>query len=317
MIGVSAMFGALHQNRYTAKKLPTDQNAVARPTPTGSKKMSYKDILVYLDDGVSNEERVKSALSIAEAQGARPTGVAVVSAPPKNVLRRMGLGSGEDLLKKSRALAEDIVADFVDRVKQSSVEHATRVLEGDEGRAPRRLAQLARHFDLAIMRQANPDRPNADLVLDIAEEVLFASGRPVFFMPYIGAHRIPCERALVAWDGSAAATRAVHDALPLMSDMKEVIILVVDDDRREWIDSGRPGDDIAAHLSAHGIDCRVERVLSGGSPTSTMILNQLSDDGADLLVMGGYGTSKLREVVLGGVTRTIMGTITVPVFMSH
>ena len=68
---------------------------------------------------------------------------------------------------------------------------------------------------------------------DVAETVLFSSGRPVFFMPYIGAHAIPCQNALIAWDGSAASTRAVHDALPLMESMKEVVVLVVDADRHE------------------------------------------------------------------------------------
>ncbi len=279
--------------------------------------MQYKNILVYLDDGVSNDQRIQTALAMATAHDARLTGVALNAAPPVSAMLRFGFSGANDLLAKSREQAEQICKEFSDAAAAAGVRHDTRVIECKEGRAPQKLAHLARNFDLAMLRQANPDRPNADLVLEVAEEVLFSSGRPVFFMPYIGAHKIPCERAVVAWDGSAASTRAVHDALPLMEHMKEVVILVVDADRQERTNGEQPGDDLSRHLDAHGINNKVERLLSGGAPTSTIILNALSDEGADILVMGGYGTSKLREVVLGGVTRTMLNTMTVPVFMSH
>ncbi len=279
--------------------------------------MQYKNILVYLDDGVSNDQRIKTALAMATAHDARLTGVALNAAPPVSAMIRLGISGANDLLAKSREQAEHICQSFAQEAEDAGVRHETRLIECKEGRAPQKLAHLARNFDLAMLRQANPDRPNADLVLEVAEEVLFSSGRPVFFMPYIGAHKIPCERAVVAWDGSAASTRAVHDALPLMEHMKEVVILVVDADRQERTNGEEPGDDLSRHLSEHGINNKVERLLSGGAPTSTIILNALSDEGADILVMGGYGTSKLREVVLGGVTRTMLNTMTVPVFMSH
>ena len=99
--------------------------------------------------------------------------------------------------------------------------------------------------------------------------------------------------------------------------MEEVVVLVVDADDQERTNGEKPGDDISKHLDAHGINNRIERRLSDGIPTSTIILNALSDTGADILIMGGYGTSKLREMVLGGVTRTLLDSMTVPVFMSH
>lgn len=279
--------------------------------------MKYKDVLVYLDDGDSNPERIRTALAIATAHGARLTGVVVNAAPPLNVLMRLGISGGNELIEKSRETAEKIAADFAASAKAAGIEHRTRIVETKEARVPHQVASLARNFDLSIMRQANPDRANARLVLEVAEQVLFSSGRPVFFMPYIGAHNIPCRRAMVAWDASPAATRALHDSLPMMEHMDEVIILVIDEDRQERIGGVRPGEEISAHLQAHGIDNRVHRVLSGGATTSTIILNELFDLGVDLLVMGGYGTPKLREVVLGGVTRTLLETMTVPVFMSH
>lgn len=279
--------------------------------------MQYKDILVYLDEGVSNVERVNTAIAIAKVHNARLTGVVLNAAPPLNVMIRLGISGGNKLIKKSRKDAKKILAEFDERVTGEGIEHFTRLVECKEGRAPQKLAHLARNFDLSIMRQANPDKPHVDLVKDVSEEVLFSSGRPVFFMPYIGAHRIPCELAIVAWDGSASSTRAVHDTLPLMEQLKEVIILVVDADKQERTNGELPGDDISSHLDAHGINNRVKRVPSGGASTSTIVLNALSDEGADILIMGGYGTSKIKEVMLGGVTRTLLNTMTVPVVMSH
>jgi nucleotide-binding universal stress UspA family protein len=279
--------------------------------------VKYKNILVYLDEGVSNEERMKTALAMANVNGARITGVALNAAPSLQTMIRAGILGANELLEKNRAQCQSILDAFAAMAGSQDIEHDTRIVECKEGRAPQKLAHLARNFDLSILRQANPDRPNAELVLDVAEEVLFTSGRPVFFMPYIGAHAIPCKRALVAWDGSASSTRALHDALPLMEHMDEVVILVVDADKQERINGEQPGTEISQHLNAHGINNRVSRVHSGGSTTSTMILNALTDNGSDILVMGGYGTSKLREIVLGGVTRTLLNTMTVPVFMSH
>ena len=279
--------------------------------------MQYKNILVYLDDGASNTERMKTSLSIARAHHARITGVALNTAPSLQTMIRAGISGAHELLEKGQVQAKVVADEFTALATAENIDYDTRVIECKEGRAAQKLAHLARNFDIAVLRQANPDRPNADLVTDVAEEVLFSSGRPVLFIPYIGAHAIPCQRAVIAWDGSAASTRAVHDALPLMEHMEEVVVLVVDAEDQERTNGEKPGDDISTHLNAHGINNRIERRVSDGVPTSTIILNALSDTGADILIMGGYGTSKLREVVLGGVTRTLLNSMTVPVFMSH
>jgi nucleotide-binding universal stress UspA family protein len=279
--------------------------------------VQYKNILVYLDEGASNAERMRTSLSIARAHNAKITGVALNTAPSLQAMLRANIGGANGLIDKGRAQAEAVIDEFDALATTENIDHDTRIIECKEGRVAQKLAHLARNFDVAVLRQANPERPNADLVMSVAEEVLFSSGRPVLFIPYIGAHAIPCKQALIAWDGSAASTRAVHDALPLMEQMQEVVVLVVDSDKQERTNGEQPGDDISNHLSAHGINNRVERRLSGDTTTSTIILNALSDTGADIMIMGGYGTSRIREVVLGGVTRTLLNTMTVPVFMSH
>ena len=279
--------------------------------------MQYKNILVYLDQGASNKERTNTAIAIARANNAELTGVVVNSLPASGILNRLGIGNGEALMGQQRVEAQSIIEDFGQIAGKEGVQTSTRVIECTEGRAPEKLARMARVFDLSIMRQANPDKPNASFITELSEEVLFSSGRPVFFMPYIGAHNIPCRRGLIAWDGSKAATRAIHDALPLLETMDKVTILTIDADKTWQYSDLQTGKGISRHLTAHGVNNEINRMSKGGVSTSTIILNELSNTGADLLIMGGYGTSRLRESMLGGVTRTLFECMTVPVLMSH
>ncbi len=279
--------------------------------------MQYKNILVYLDQGASNTERVNTAVSIAKFHQAELTGVVVHALPTMRMMEKLGLGSGDESLRKSRESADLVVEDFIQKMTVQGVAYNTRVIEARESRVAQKLARLARNFDICILRQANPDKPNADFVSELSEVVLFNSGRPVFFMPYIGAHAIPCRKGIIAWDGSAAASRAVHDTLPLLEQMEEVVILVVNPDKVERNTDSEPGEDLSRHLKAHGINNRLLYTQSGEISTSTVILNEVSDCGADILIMGGYGTAKLREMMLGGVTRSLFSSMTVPVVMSH
>ena len=279
--------------------------------------MQYKNILVYLDQGASNKERINTAIAIAIAHSAQLTGVVVNALPNSSILKRLGIGKSDELMEQARVNAQVTIERFELQTDKAGVEANTQVIECLEGKAPEKLARMARIFDLSIMRQANPDMPNASFIAELSEEVMFSSGRPVFFMPYIGAHNIPCKTGLIAWDGSKAATRAVHDALPILEMMEKVTILIVDADKIEHYTDLKPGEALSRHLSAHGINNVVSRIPRGQTSTSTVILNEISDTGADILVMGGYGTPKLREIMLGGVTRTLFECMTVPVFMSH
>lgn len=279
--------------------------------------MQYKNILVYLDQGASNKERINTAIAIAIAHSAQLTGVVVNALPNSSILKRLGIGKSDELMEQARVNAQVTIERFELQTDKAGVEANTQVIECLEGKAPEKLARMARIFDLSIMRQANPDMPNASFIAELSEEVMFSSGRPVFFMPYIGAHNIPCKTGLIAWDGSKAATRAVHDALPILEMMEKVTILIVDADKIEHYTDLKPGEALSRHLSAHGINNVVSRIPKGQTSTSTVILNEISDTGADILVMGGYGTPKLREIMLGGVTRTLFECMTVPVLMSH
>jgi len=280
--------------------------------------MQFRNIMVYLDQGNSNQARVDSALAIASTHGAALTGVALIVQPSLAILQRLGVTNAPDLHEKLRADVQDSVDQFHERAAAAGVEADVLKLECSEADAPAKLSRVARVYDLSILRQANPDSDNSAFVAGLSEEVMFSSGRPVLYMPYIGAHQIPFKRGLIAWDGSRSSARAVHDALPLLENMDQVTILVINSKKMEPSSDGvMPGEGLSRHLHRHGISSDIRRMERGDSSTSTLILNELTNTGADLLVMGGYGTPKLREIMLGGVTRTVLETMTVPVFMSH
>lgn len=280
--------------------------------------MQFRNIMVYLDQGKSNQARVDSALAIASTHGAALTGVALIAQPSLAILQRLGVTNAPDLHEKLRADVQESVDQFHERAAAAGVEADVLKLECPEGDAPAKLSRVARVYDLSILRQANPDNDDTAFIAGLSEEVMFASGRPVLYMPYIGAHQIPFKRGLIAWDGSRSSARAVHDALPLLENMDQVTILVINSNKMEPSSDGvMPGEGLSRHLHRHGISSEIQRMERGDSSTSTLILNELANTGADLLVMGGYGTPKLREIILGGVTRTVLETMTVPVFMSH
>lgn len=275
--------------------------------------MAYKDILVYLDDGASNMERINTALTLAKDSNAQLTGVTLSSLKPAH----LKLSDKTVLAQKSLEAAEKRVEYFSELAQQHGISSNTRIIHRQKSKAAERLAQVARNYDLVILRQANPKYPNHATVEEIAHQVILLSGRPVFFMPYIGAHRIPCQNALIAWDGTPTASRAVHDALPLLKSIGKVFILVVQEGKKKTAPGELLADDLAAHLQHHEVNAIVKRVSSGTFDVQTVILNQIAENDIDLLVMGGYGTPSLKQKIFGGVTTSLLDNMIIPVVMSH
>ena len=147
--------------------------------------------------------------------------------------------------------------------------------------------------------------------------VLHKSGRPVYVMPYIGRPDVKNRKAVIAWDGGNKAVRAVNDAIPLLQNRSEVIILVVNPKERGEEFGGKQGENIAAHLQRHGVNATIDYQVAPDLSTDTVILNYLADSSADLLVMGAYGHSRLHERTFGGVTDSILHQMTAPVLMAE
>ena len=163
------------------------------------------------------------------------------------------------------------------------------------------------------MRQAEPDQAALDGL--IVEAALFDSGRPMLVVPYIQRNGLRLDRILLCWDGSRSSARAVADALPFLRRAKAVEVVTVASEPAKS-DEMR-GADIAHHLARHGVKVELKRIVTAETDVASTILSHAADSSADFLVMGGYGHSRLREFILGGVTREILASMTVPVLMSH
>ena len=275
--------------------------------------MAYKDILVYVDEGASNQERVATAFNMAKMHNARLTGITLSALQPEHLKVKEKKAIKNICLKE----AEDRMADFVEQAKAEGIEYNAQIIKGEASKAATQLAKIARNYDITILRQANPNNCNYSTMETVAEQVILLGGRPVFFMPYIGAHRIPCKKGMIAWDGTPAATRSVHNALPILSRLEEVSILVVQEGKQKTAKGELLVDDLAEHLKRHGIQATVRRVTAGTFDVPTVILNEIAENDIDIIVMGGYGTPNLKQKIFGGVTRTLLSSMIIPVVMSH
>jgi len=272
--------------------------------------LNYRDILVFLDDGKSNEVRVQTAIYLAKSHGAKLTGVTLESMRPEHL--KVHDEDAANLHKKQ--FARELTDNFQALMDTEGVEATTIIIEGKLSNTAKQMAQLARNYDLVMLRQPNPDKDNYQRLKEFAEDVMLHCGRPIFFMPYIGAHRIPCRKAMVAWDGSPAATRALHDSFPIISKSDEVYILVVESKKanREEVMI----DELLVHLERHGISAK-PLYVKPAFEIQTTIQNHIADYDIDILIMGGYGTPSFRQKIFGGVTSSILSSMITPILMSH
>jgi len=255
---------------------------------------------------------------LAETMGAHLSVACLVAEPFVPAI--VGVHIPEDLLRHQLAEAEREADGLIAQAREAATRRGIAVEARREtatlDRLPQVLARQARHADLVIVGQPNPELDGVDDAL-LAEAAFMDSGRPALIVPYIGARRVPPQRVIVAWDGSREAARAANDALPFLVRAAAVTVLVVDAAKHAAHLGERPGADIATHLARHGARVEVKQVQSGGLGVGDVILSQASDEGADLVVMGGYGHSRLREMVMGGVTRHLLEHMTCPVLLSH
>jgi nucleotide-binding universal stress UspA family protein len=280
--------------------------------------MSYKTLLVHLDNSKSCAGRVAVALDLAERFDAHLVGLVVKVDPvvPTFVMAQMPSSALETQRAASQEKAEAVIAAFEEAARKAgrSVESRTAVSYADE--VPETLALHARYADLVVMGQHDPD-DEGTMASGTLEQCLLGAGRPVLVVPYIGAPADFARRALLAWDASREAARAASDALPLLQAAEKVIVLTVNPRQSRAAHGEEPGADIALTLSRHGVKAEAEAIRVRDVGIDDAILSRLSDESAGLLVMGCYGHARLRELVMGGTTRHILQHMTVPVLMTH
>jgi len=276
-------------------------------------------LLVLLDSGVASRERMALAAGLAERFAAHLVGLYPL--PVANAPRYLGYYDPSLLDPLFRELREQ-AQQGCDKEREA-FEHAAslrglsaewRVVDAWAESDP---ALHARYADLTILGQLNPDGGDTELMRPRPEHATLASGRPILVVPYAGRYETVGRRVLIGWSATREAARAVNDAMPLLAGAEIVTVLTID--AREGPDAHGelPGADISLHLARHGVKAEIERTVSAGIPAGDVLLSRAADLGADLLVIGAYGHSRVRELLLGGVTRSILQSMTLPVLMSH
>lgn len=277
--------------------------------------MAYRNLLVHVDDSRSSKARLEVAIDLAKAHGAHLTGLYVAIDPPLSSNMRAAVPAEFLVMvqEQARARAAEAKARFEATVKRAGLSADCRAEHCPYTRVPEVIALHARYSDLAILGQPNPDEGEVNVAA--TEDVVLSSGRPGLIIPFIGPGRTLGRRVMVAWDGGREAARAVADAMPVLERADSVVVLVINAENGDHGD--QPGADIALYLARHDIKVDAQQLGAKDLSVADALLSRLADEDIDLLVMGAYGHSRLREWVLGGTTRQIFHEMTVPVLMSH
>lgn len=280
--------------------------------------MAYKDLIVYLDPTDTGKRRATFAVEFARIHGAHLTGFTLTptGAIPYFAPETPPIFLPPEFLDSAREAAKSALTQFEEEARKAGVSFETRAVEGLPPALPELFSINVRHADLSIL----PQPPDGSLAFSqemLVERALYASGRPTLIVPLADGASARPETVLAAWDGSQEAARAFNDALPILQLARRVVVMAARPDRRAHDYGEVPGADIAIHLSRHGIETEVRRVDETRASIGALILEQATELGAGMIVMGAYHHSRLREFVLGGPTRTVLEHMTIPVFMAH
>lgn len=272
--------------------------------------MALKDMAILLD--WSSRAASRYAISLASGFEAHLTVAAVVIDPTVGLGFTQGAAAfAASVLDKARDAARAAVGEIGSMAQRSGVSAEVELVEAASATLGDALGRLLRHFDLTIIEQPNPEVRDDKTTL--IEAALFGSGRPLLLVPYVHQKPAHLQNVTVAWDASGAAARALGDAMPLLKGAKRIEIVTVGTPAGSDVDASAAR--ITGHLGRHGLTA--ERRLLPDIDVASGLLSSAHNSGADLLVMGGYGHSRFRELVFGGATRGILQSMTVPVLMSH
>jgi nucleotide-binding universal stress UspA family protein len=274
-----------------------------------------KDLVVNLALAAERDPAAEFALSVASAFAAHAAGIAFQYDPIMPIALMDDVPP--DVIDTQRAenerAANAATSRFDGAARIASVRSETRIIQSTMAGVATRFAHIARRFDLSIAAQARPEADGPETL--IVEQALFDSGRPVLVVPYIQTAPFKADHVMLCWDGSRQAARAAADAIPFLSRATAVDVFIVESGKLKSDEN--PGADIASHLARHNRNVSLTRTTSGDTDVAGVILSHAADTGADMLVMGAYGHSRLREFILGGATRAILSSMTLPTLMSH
>ena len=280
--------------------------------------MTYKTILVHCDAGRAAPARTELAAALAERHQAHLVGLHARPAFHPPVYDNGGFAMGmmfkdhEDALRESEAESSKI---FAAALKGKAITSEWRSADGD---ADDLLTVHARYADLTVVGQNDPAATTRlPMPSDLPESVALATGRGVLVVPFSGASAAIGRNVLLCWNASRESGRAATEALPLLQTAAAVTVLVVGAKTSKSGHGAEPGADAAIWLGRHGVKVTVQRDVAADENVGSLILSRAMDHGCDVIVMGIYGHTRLRELVLGGASRTVLASMTVPVLMAH
>jgi len=282
--------------------------------------MAIKDILFHLTPDQARVAGSEFAVSLALAHRAQLTAASVAIQYPPQAGSPASFAGGlefsavesfaqlfEENRKAAREAFERLAKSLPAGVSAESVTIETfPQLVGDE------FGRLARRFDLAVIAQPEPTGP--DYAQDVITSALFGSGRPVFALPPGFTGPATLKKAMICWDGGAPAAKALAESLPLLAGAEAVEIVCVKDD--DGAPSQPTGAEMLRHLERHGVAAAL-REISTTEDEGAVLLTYAAESGADFLIMGAYGHWRLRELIFGGTTQTVLAESPLPVFMAH
>ena len=277
-----------------------------------------KTILFHADAARSAPTRLRLAAMLAEQQQAH-----LICAAMTGISRYVYYQHAElphdiirpDLAQLAHRRASEVLESCADLASRLGVQSCEQRFVNDDAYGG--LVLQSRYADLLVIGQADRDDPATGALLqDLPEYVLLNTCRPVLVVPSSGTFQSIGSVVLLAWDGSMQATRAITQALPILRNARSVVVAVIDPTIGADEHGEEPGADIALYLARHGVKTEVVRQAGEDGVAETLLALADSID-ADMLVMGAYGHTRFREILLGGATRTVLNTMTVPVLMSH
>jgi nucleotide-binding universal stress UspA family protein len=265
--------------------------------------MQFGDILVCIDGSSTGRQRTKLGLALAVRSRARVIGYYL--APNQD--RR----AGEFLDPQEAENIDDAEADFARQLTVNSLDGSW--VMGSASRRVEDIVKYARCVDLVVVGLGVPDDPTSDPQALDTEQLVIECGRPVLGIPIANVPEHIGQNIMVAWDGSRESSRALHDAIPFLREATTVKVVSIKSDPNSVISPSA----VVAHLQRLGISATVDTTTDLLAPIEDEIFSRVDWEGVDLLVAGAFGHSRVREHLFGGVSRTILHQMMVPVLVSH
>ena len=275
-----------------------------------------KNLLVHVPSERLARPVIDGAVSLAMAHSASLQAVSI-GYETANIGVPLGGGAAVAAVlemehESAQQRADAALSVFDTEARNAAISYSLKAITGAMYDAAAQIGAMARLADLTIVLQPDYERDTFDNALPV--EIVFQCGGPVLFIPYIHKGPLQFKRIGIAWDGSRLAARALRDAAPFLADAQEVAIISINEPSKTENPSAA---ELAAHLARRGLTSKFERASADSADIQPTILSIAADTGLDLIVMGAYGHSRMQEWILGGVTRGMLHSMTVPTLMSH